>query len=231
MSISDPAPLGRSAAVVRDGRDVRDGGHLEPGRLERADGLLTAGAGALDEDLDLPHAVLHGPPRGAVRAHGSGVRRALPRALEAGHAGAPPGDGRPARIGDGDDGVVEGRLDVDVPRGHVLLLATPRLRDALPFGHARSDAPGLLLAPDADGLLGTATLPGIGLGALPADGQVAAMAETAIRADLLETLDVHRDPAPQVALHALLARDVDTGDACHSAPPSPGAACAWDCHR
>ena len=39
---------------------------------------------------------------------------------------------------------------------------------------------GLLLAPDADGLLGTAPLACIGLGALPADGQIAPVTETSV---------------------------------------------------
>src|SRR5690349_17424313 len=59
----------------------------------------------------------------------------------------------------------------------------------------------LLLAPDADGLLGTASLASVGLGALPAHGQVPPVAEPPVRADLLEALDVERHLAAQVALH------------------------------
>src|SRR5262249_57136176 len=47
----DAAPLGRAAAVVRDGRDVLDGGDLETRHLERTDGGLTAGAGTLHPHL------------------------------------------------------------------------------------------------------------------------------------------------------------------------------------
>src|SRR5512143_918334 len=39
-ALLDPAPLGRAAAVVRDRGDVLDGGDLEAGRLQRADGRL-----------------------------------------------------------------------------------------------------------------------------------------------------------------------------------------------
>src|SRR6188472_893008 len=56
----------------------------------------------------------------------------------------------------------------------------------------------LLLAPDADGLLGTAPLTGIRLRPLPAHGQVAPVAQAAIRPDLLEALDVERDLSTQV---------------------------------
>src|SRR4051794_21596711 len=63
---SDAAALGRAAAVVRLGRDVLDRADLEAGRLQRADRGLPAGAGALDEDVDLLHAVL-------LRPTGSGL--------------------------------------------------------------------------------------------------------------------------------------------------------------
>src|SRR4029453_4313362 len=108
-------------------------------------GLLATRARAFDEDLDLAHAVLHRPSGGAIGALRGSVRRALARALETGRAAAAPGDRGATEVGDRDDRVVEGRLDVDVTLGHVLLLATTRLRDALPFRHARSDAPGYFL--------------------------------------------------------------------------------------
>src|SRR5215218_2599089 len=53
---SDAATLRRPAAVVRLGRHVGDGADLEPGGLQRPDRGLAAGAGALDEDVDLLHA-------------------------------------------------------------------------------------------------------------------------------------------------------------------------------
>src|SRR4029079_13989546 len=56
----------------------------------------------------------------------------------AGHSGRTPADDRAIEVGDGDDRVVEGRLDMDVPLGHVLLLATTRLDRALAFRHAWS---------------------------------------------------------------------------------------------
>src|SRR6185295_4041390 len=79
----DAAPLGRAAAVVRDGGDVGDRADFESGGLERPDRLLTAGAGALHVDLDLAHAVLHGAPGSAVSRERSSIGRALAGALEA----------------------------------------------------------------------------------------------------------------------------------------------------
>src|SRR5690242_11979946 len=134
--VSDAAPLGRAATVVRDGGDVGDGADLEAGGLQRPDGLLAARPGPLHVDLDLAHAVLHGTLCGAVGGERGRVRRALPRALEPGDAGGAPRDDVPGQVGDRHDRVVEGRLDVDVPLGNVLPLPTPLLDGALSIGHA-----------------------------------------------------------------------------------------------
>src|SRR5690349_4079801 len=133
---SDAAPLGRAASVVRDGRDVGDGADLEAGGLERADRLLAAGAGSLDVDLDLAHAVLHGALGGAVGGERRRVGRALPGALEPGDARGTPRDDVPGLIRDRHDGVVEARLDMNVSLGNVLALPAPLLDGALPIGHA-----------------------------------------------------------------------------------------------
>src|SRR5680860_280908 len=133
--LSDPAPLGRAAAVVRDGSHIGDGRDLEPGRLERANGLLTSTAGALDEDLDLAHAVLHRALCRDVRGLRGRIGRALAGALEADQARAAPADHVPGRVGDGHDRVVERRLDVRVPRRHVLSLALLAALRALTLCH------------------------------------------------------------------------------------------------
>src|SRR5262245_6692263 len=63
-------------------------------------------------------------------------------------------------------------------------------------------SPALLrgLAPSADRALRAAPLARVGLGPLPAHGQVPPVAEAAVRADLLQSLDVEGHLAPQVAL-------------------------------
>src|ERR1043166_8503862 len=55
---SDPAPLRRAAAVVRDRRHVLDGLDVEAAGGEGADGGLAAGARPLDLDVDAADAVL-----------------------------------------------------------------------------------------------------------------------------------------------------------------------------
>src|SRR4051812_1891054 len=103
----DPTPLGRAATVVRNRRDVGDGGDLQPRGLERPDGLLPTRTGTLDVDLDLAHAVLHGLARGRLGRERGRVRRALARALEPGDAGRAPAHDGPGEVRDGDDRVVE----------------------------------------------------------------------------------------------------------------------------
>src|SRR5688500_2821667 len=131
----DPTSLRRATAVVRDGRDIGDCGDLEAGGLERPDGLLASAAGALHEDLDLAHAVLHRALGGQVGRLRRGVGRALARALEADQAGAAPADDVSGRVGDRHDRVVERRLDVRVTRWHVLSLALLPALSALPLYH------------------------------------------------------------------------------------------------
>src|SRR3954469_20129927 len=128
--VSDAAALGRAHAVVRRGRDIADGADLETGGGQRADGGLTTGTRALDEDVDLAHAVLHGTTRGSLGSHLRGERGGLARALEADLAGGGPGDHGTGGVGDGNDGVVERALDVSVPVGNVLLLLAAHLLGA-----------------------------------------------------------------------------------------------------
>src|SRR6266545_7268666 len=121
--LSDPAPLGRAAAVVGDRGDVLDAGDLDAGVLDRADGGLTARARALHLHVDLADTVLHGPSGGGLGGHLRRERRRLARALEAHVAGRGPRDHVPALVGERDDRVVEAALDVSDPVGHVLALA------------------------------------------------------------------------------------------------------------
>src|SRR6476646_12178398 len=126
----DAPPLLRSAAIVGLGRDVLDGGDVETGRLQRADRRLTTGPCPLGEDLDLLETVFHALLCGSVGGHLSGKRGRLARAFEASRAGRLPGDHVAFGVGQGDDRVVEGSLDVRLPVGDVLFDAAARA----PFG-------------------------------------------------------------------------------------------------
>src|SRR5215212_7011785 len=95
---SDPAPLGRAAAVVGGRGDVLDGADLEADRTQRTDRGLTAGAGTLHEHVDLAHAVLHRPAPGSLGGHLRGERGGLARTLEADGARGCPRDDRAGRV-------------------------------------------------------------------------------------------------------------------------------------
>src|SRR4030095_8047742 len=118
---SDTTTLGRPAAVVRNRRDVRNAGDLDPERIERAHCGFATGAGPLDADFQVLHAALDGHAAGLLGSDLSGERRRLARALEAGAAGRRPRQGAPLAVGDRDDRVVERRMDVRDAFGHVLL--------------------------------------------------------------------------------------------------------------
>src|SRR3990170_21096 len=127
---SDAAALGRTAAVVRRGRHVLDGADLEADGTQRTDRGLPAGAGALDEHVDLLHAVLHRTPAGRLGGHLRGERGGLARPLEADGPGAGPRDHRAGGVGDRHDRVVERALDVGLAHGDVLLLLAAHLLGA-----------------------------------------------------------------------------------------------------
>src|SRR5438105_148612 len=131
----DPPPLRRPATVVRDGRDVRDRAHLEPGRLQRADRGLTTGAGSAHEDLDRPHAVLERLLRGGLGRDLGREGSRLAAALETLRAGAAPRDDVSVDVADRDDGVVERALDVSLSVDDVLALAPAGPDDLLLLGH------------------------------------------------------------------------------------------------
>src|SRR6185503_7424760 len=116
----DAPPLLGADAVVRLRRDVFDDQDLEPGGLERADRRLAAGAGALHEHLHLLEAVLHPLAGGCVGGHLRGERGRLARALEPGRPGRLPDDHVAFGVGQGDDRVVERRLDVRLADRDVL---------------------------------------------------------------------------------------------------------------
>src|SRR5699024_661060 len=108
----DATTLRRTAAVVRLRRHVGDRADLEAGGLEGTDGGFAARTRALDEHVDLLHAVLLRLARSVLGGHLRGERGGLAGALEPDVARGGPRDDGTLRVRDGHDGVVEGGLDV-----------------------------------------------------------------------------------------------------------------------
>src|SRR5277367_5219902 len=82
----DAAALGRTAAVVRHRRHIRNTGDLQTDAIQRAHRRLAARAWSLDANFDVLHAAFL---RGAAGVFGGNLRcerRALARTLETGGA-------------------------------------------------------------------------------------------------------------------------------------------------
>src|ERR1022692_2215612 len=204
---SDPAPLRRAAAIMRNRGDVLNGSHLKAGRLQRTDSGLPPRARALDEDVDFAHPVLHGATCGSLRRHLRGERCRFARSLEADLARGSPRNDVADRIG-------ERAPDVGVPMSdvlpffaaHLLGAGTALRRHLLPAPGGRRIAVSreLLLA----GLLlaGHCLLPALAgtrvrLGALAMDWQPAPMTDSLVAPDLHLAADVGLHLAAQVSFY------------------------------
>ena len=118
----DASLLARSAAVVRDRRDVFDQLDLQAGGLQRSDRVFAATARAFDANFNFANAELLRLLSTLLSCHLTGERSALATALEPARASAGPAQGLTLGICDGDRGVIEGRVDVGNARNHVAAL-------------------------------------------------------------------------------------------------------------
>src|SRR5262245_15498500 len=164
---------------------------------------------------------------GILSRHLGRVGRRLARALETHGTGGRPGDGVSLGVGDGDHRIVEGRVHMRDSGGNILALAPANAGGF--FAHSRSsrgrgaaaagptlsvtwNAALLLLA--GNRLRRPLAGAGVGMGALAAHRQSAAMPQPAVAPQVHQPLDVHRDFAPQVTLHDVVAVD-DLADLQH----------------
>jgi hypothetical protein len=79
---SDAALFRRTAAVVRNRRDIADDGDIESDGLHGADGGFTTRAWTFDANFDFLETVAHGLAAGILRGHLGGVGGAFARAFE-----------------------------------------------------------------------------------------------------------------------------------------------------
>lgn len=121
----DPASLRRAAAVVRNGGNVADRGHLHASGLQGADRHLSPGARPFDKNFNGSHPVLHRLAGGAFGGYLCRVWGALAGSFEPAGPGAGPGDDISCLIGEGDDRVVEGRLNIGTTTRNILPVASP----------------------------------------------------------------------------------------------------------
>src|SRR5690606_8702988 len=175
----DATLLRRTAPVVRDRRHVDDVGDLVAHVVQRAHGGLTARARALDADFKRLHAVVERGLAGLLGGDLRGERGRLARAAEARAARGRPRQRVALAVGDGDDGVVEGRVHVGDAVGDDALDLLLDFSGSW-LGHVCS----LLL----DGLARALAGPGIGPGALAAQGQAATVAQAAVAGQVHQAL-------------------------------------------
>src|SRR5579875_3353108 len=209
------AALRRTAAVMRHRRDVADRANLDTRSGQRADGALTAGAGAGDANIDRTQTVV---TRGVGRVDRRllrGKRGSLAGAAEAERAGTLPRDRVALLVGDRDDGVVEARLDVNEPERNVFafplleLLALASLRAGTLLLCLRHGLLGRFLLAGNGSLTGSLAGASVGVGALAADREAAAVAQATVGLNLDQALDVQADLLAEVALDlAFLLDDV-----------------------
>src|SRR5882762_8333038 len=104
---SNAAALWRTAAVVRNRRDVADGADFEAGSRKCADSRLTARSGTAYADIDRTKAVIARLVCGIDRRLLCGKRSTFTRPTEAERARALPRKRIAVSICDGHDGVVK----------------------------------------------------------------------------------------------------------------------------
>src|SRR5262245_7244771 len=206
---------------------ARDRQAQQTGRLQRADGRLTACAWPFHKHFDRAHPVLHRLARGRFSRDLRSVWGTLARTFETVLASARPADHIPRRIGDRHNRVVECALNMGLPPGHMLLFAALPPLPLLCAGCAalrllfchyssvetfhvetlnvRTLLLGCLLL-DTDRLPAASTAGArVGTRALPAHGQTLAMSQATITADVHQPLDVQLDLAAQIAFDAIFA--------------------------
>lgn len=187
-------PLPRSATVVRHLGDVSQRPHFQSGCVEGANRGLATASWAAHEDVYGLHAVGLGPFGRLLGAQLGREGSALARALEAYVAAARPAKGVALGVGDVDDRVVEGGVNVRQAVGDLSLL----LLFASGCCFACHGLLRLLLA--CDGLRLAFAGPCVGPSVLAPGGKAATMADPSVGVDLDQSANVGVDVPPKVAL-------------------------------
>ena len=108
---------------MRNGRDVLDHRDLQANGLQRANCRLASCTRALHVDLNALQAVLQCCSCGSFGCGLSGKRSGFSRSLKAQLTGGSPGDRVTLSVGNGNDRVVEGRLNMNSTLFNILSLA------------------------------------------------------------------------------------------------------------
>ncbi len=195
---------------MRHRRNVADAAHLNACGGESADRGLAAGAGTGDAHIDRTDAVVAGC---IGSTDGSLLRRergSLAGATEAERAGGLPGERIADLVGDGDDGVIERRLNEDEAKWNVLafalfdLLVLAGLCCALGILCLRQVLFRRFLLTGNGSLTWAFAGASVGVGALSTNRERAAVTEATVGLNFNEALDVQRDILTEIAFDLAL---------------------------
>src|SRR5690606_41784976 len=103
-----------------DGSDIGDAADLVTTRVQRAYRRLTTRATALHSTVEVLQTMFPGRLPSALGSHLGSERRAFTRTTETGTTGSRPAQSVALTVGNGDDGVVERRVDVGDTINHRL---------------------------------------------------------------------------------------------------------------
>ncbi len=216
--VLDAATLGWTATVVRKRGHILNRPNGKARRLEGSHCGFAARAGPLHHDIDLPDAELAGLFGSDLGGALGSKRGAFPASLEAYTAARSKTKGIPLFVGNGNNCIVESRLDVrhagtDIAANFLLALLRHRLSPLLEpqfcgpaFVYRTGEKPRnpLLFVLDAFfpgyRLARPLAGPGVGFGPLSTNRQTPAMPGSAIRTDLAQTGNVLLDLAAKRSL-------------------------------
>jgi hypothetical protein len=168
---------------MRNRRHVLDVLNTETQGIQGANCRLTARTWPTNTHVQVFHAELEGHLTGLVRRNLGRERGRFTRTTETAAAGRCPGEGITLAIGNRDDRVVEGSMDVRNRVDNVLFNLL-FLRD-LPL----------------NGALRSLSGPGVCTGTLAAQRQTTTMANSTVRTEIHQTLDIHRRLTTQITFY------------------------------
>lgn len=109
---------------MRNWSHIPDQGNFQTSSLQGSNSSLPSSARTTNHDFSLTHTLIDSPPSSTFCSRLSSKGRAFFSAFKAAGAGGSPRNHFPAAIGNRDNGVVEGGLNVGDPVGNVSLLLT-----------------------------------------------------------------------------------------------------------
>ena len=174
---------------MRNRGDIGDLRHTNAQCVKRPHSGFAPRARALNTNFDVFNTALNGHLAGSFGGHLGGKGRAFSRALKAGAARSCPRKGIALSVGDGNDGVVKRGMNMGHGIRDVLtnLLLAALTGATSGFCHNRGP---LFLKGDA-ALARSLAGAGIGAGALTTNRQAFTVTQSAIAAEVHQTLDRH----------------------------------------